>query len=517
MLNVKTNFSNLPYFKDWLSVGNFDTSTNWQELSGIATPYLDANSAWLWICSDSPANMIWGVQAASPSTKFVLTLTGQTAMIDLEDVTSSRVNGVSYIYGMDFGNNPNSINSRWTGIDMRIFRVVEPTITGSNISTSNFIEINAAFPAGNPPTTSRDCESSFVDPVDGKLYIITKRDATQKVYSLAFANQVAGATQTLVYEWAMTSLPASRTIALTTTDCYAVSACISKSGKEILVKNYANIYYFPRIIWVNSVIQALQKALVTISYVWGGTLPQPNTSHPNAEPQWEWVCFDFYDQNIFTDSEYVSTEWSSATSYPLFRYDRVQKAPTTVAFQDWVSPTVGYTGTTTTYIWWTNPNTDRSAETTFVIDFTSGNPTDDRRGLCKWDLSSIPTTAKVTNVRIDWYISAEGQGWKAYKVLIPWTGASTYNSLVGGINNDWTKANVLESYHNGINLNTIVNISVRDNPLVADVQDWITNPSTNYWYLLKGLDESVGWDWVQFDSKAGVTASRRPKITVSYT
>lgn len=168
---------------------------------------------------------------------------------------------------MDFGNNPNSVNSRGTGIDMRIFRIVEPTITGSNISTSSFIEINAAFPAGNPPTTSRDCESSFVDPVDGKLYIITKRDATQKVYSLSFANQVAGATQTLVYEGTMTSLPASTTVALTTTPCYAVSACISKSGKEILVKNYSQIYYFPRVIGTDTIIQALQKALVPVSYV----------------------------------------------------------------------------------------------------------------------------------------------------------------------------------------------------------------------------------------------------------
>lgn len=98
MLNPYITQPKLPYFKDGVSMGNFDTSTNWQELSGIATPNLDANSAWLWINSDSPANMIAGVQASSPSTKFVLTLTGATAMVDLEDITSCRISGVNYIY-----------------------------------------------------------------------------------------------------------------------------------------------------------------------------------------------------------------------------------------------------------------------------------------------------------------------------------------------------------------------------------------------------------------------------------
>lgn len=70
-------------------------------------------------------------------------------MVDLEDITSCKISGVNYLYGMDMGNNPNTANSRGTGIDMRIFRIVEPTITGSNISTANFIEINCAFPGVN--------------------------------------------------------------------------------------------------------------------------------------------------------------------------------------------------------------------------------------------------------------------------------------------------------------------------------------------------------------------------------
>lgn len=514
LCQAKKAFPYKPLFADGVVVGHFDNSTNWQELSGIATPYLEANAAWLWICSDSPANMIGGVSATNPATKFVLTLTGQTAMVDLEDITTARIDGVNYIFGMDFGNNPNTVDSRGAGNDMRIYKIVEPTITGSNLSTSNFIEIVAAFPGVNGPTL-RDCEASFVDPVDGTLYIITKRDATQKVYSLAKANQVAGSTQTLVYAGTMTALPESRTVALTTTPCYAVSACITKDGKEIMVKNYSAVYHFPRILGTDTVIQALQKSLATVAYVGGGTLPTPKTSHPNAEPQGEGICFGYDDRDYFSNSEYVATEGSSATAYPLFRYERVAKTPTTVSFQDGVAPTGAYAGTTTTYIWGTNPGTDRSAETTFVVDFTSGNPTDDRRGLVKWDLSSIPTTARVVSAAVEMYIAAEGQGIKCYKMLVTWTGASTHTSL-GGVDNDGTKAAVAQSWRNGVNLDTIVNINWKSNVLIADVQDWISNPANNFGWLLKGLDESAGGDGMQFDSKASITATRRPKLTIKY-
>lgn len=510
MINPRKQYPLLPYWGNGVSLGNFDTSTNWQELSGITTPKLLANKDWYWINSDSPANMIGGVSISNPATKFVLTLTGATAMSDLEDITSATIQGVNYLFGMDCGNNPNSANSRGTGIDMRVFRIVEPTITGSDISTTNFIEINCAFPAVNGPTL-RDVESSFVDPVDGKLYIITKRDAIQRIYSLAYQATYTG-TQTLVYEGTMTSLPESRTQALTTTPCYAVSACISHDGKDILVKNYSGIYWFPRTVGTDTVIQALQKSLVAVAYVGGGTFPSPKKSHPNAEPQGEGVCFDFEGVHYVTNSEYLASEGSTSTRYPLFKYERVSKSPTTVSFQDGVS---GYTGTVTTYIWGTNPTTNRSAETSFVVDVTAGNPTDDRRGLLKFDLSSIPTTARIISAKLEMYIVAEGQGWAAYKMLVPWTGSSTYNSLGGGADNDGTKARVAESWRNGVNLDTIVNVTVLDNVLVSDIQEMVSNPSTNYGWLFKNTDTATG-DGVQFASKVATTVSQRPKLTIQY-
>ncbi|MEN9649387.1 MAG: hypothetical protein RL094_354 [Candidatus Parcubacteria bacterium] len=502
------------YWADGLSVGNMDSSTNWQEQSGLATPHLAANSNYLWSVSDSPANQIQAINTTNAANLGILTLTGQTAMVDLEDIECASVGGTNYCYAMDFGNNGNTANSRGSGIDMRIFRFVEPTITGSNISTSNFIEINVAFPGVNGPTL-RDAEATIADPDTGDLYIIPKRNATQQVYRLAFADQNTSGTKTLEYMGNMTSLPSATTVALGATPCYAVDAAISPDGREIFVKNYNTTYIFPRDKATQTIFQALQQSLTAVDgYVGGGSV-SPKKSHPMAEPQGEGITFDYAGTNYYSNSEYVATEGSASNAYPLFKYSRLTGTPTTVAFQDGVLPTAGYIGTVTTYIWGTSSTTDRSAEATYVVDTTVGNATDDRRGLIKFDLSSIPTNATVVGATLEQWISAEGQGWKVYRMLVPWTGTSTYNSLVGGVTNDGVEASSIESYHNGVNLDTIVNVSVRDNMLVSDIQNMVTTPSTNYGWLVKGLDEATG-DGVQFDGKAGATSTRRPKLTIRY-
>ena len=502
----------VPHWADGLSVGNLDSSANWQEMSGLATPNLAANSTYLWVISDAAANMIAMVKASDATNQGVLTLTGQTAMIDLEDIESATVGVVNYLYGMDFGNNGNGVDSRGAGIDMRIFRVVEPTITGSNIATSDFIEINCAFPGVNGPTL-RDCEASIVDSA-GKIWIITKRDATQKVYSLAHAATYTG-TQTLVYEGAMTSLPASTTVALTITPCYAVDAAMNKLGTEILVKNYSDIYYFSRNPATQTVIQALQGTATAVPAYVGGGSTSPKTSHPNAEPQGEGICYSYDGINLYSTSEYVATEGSTSTQYPLFKYVRCSAAPTTISFQDGVSPTGAYAGTRDTYIWGTTPTTARGTEVTFVLDITVGTPTDDRKSLVKWDLSSIPATATVIGANMECWITAEGQGWIWYRMLQTWDESSTYTLLGGPISNDGVFAAVAESSRNGVNLDTVTNVTSRVNILVSDVQLMVANPSTNYGWFGVNTDAATG-DGHQFDSRESITAARRPKLTVRY-
>lgn len=500
-----------PYFRDGVSVGNLPSTTNWQELSGIATPTRPENAAYLWVVSDSPANMLACVSASNASNKGVWTLQGVSisAPSDWEDVATARVDGVPYLYVADFGDNG---NARAT---FNVHRCVEPVITQSDgtIPSGDIQTIVCAWPGGGSAPTHKDAECLIVDPDTGDMYFITKREAIPGVYRLAHAASYSG-TQTLAYLGKMWDVPDITTVPLGATACNVVAGTISRDGREIMVKNYDAIYYFARPDKAVSIYTALTQTPVQVAYVGGGSV-SPKKSHPQAEPQGEGLAFGYGDQDYYTCSEYISTEGSTASRFPLFKYERVSKDATTVAFQDGVSPTAGYAGTLDTYIWGTSPTTARGTETTIVLDITVGTATDDRRALLKFDLSSIPSTAVIIGARLDLWISAEGQGWAWYRVLVPWDENSTYNSLSGGISNDGVKASATESTRNGVNLDTITGISVRDNMLVADVQDMVRNPSANYGWLGLNTDATTG-DGVQFDSRQSVTSARRPKLTIRY-
>ncbi|RMI04727.1 MAG: DNRLRE domain-containing protein, partial [Calditrichaeota bacterium] len=52
--------------------------------------------------------------------------------------------------------------------------------------------------------------------------------------------------------------------------------------------------------------------------------------------------------------------------------------------------------------------------------------------------------------------------------------------------------------------------------MVADVQDWLDNPLSDFGWILIG-DESTGITAKRFDSKEDTVASHRPRLTVTYT
>lgn len=501
----------LPFWGGPTDVGNLDSSANWQEMSGLTNPTLLANADYLWALSDAPANMIAAVDKFGVN-RGVLTLTGRPTPVDWEDVESRKVGLVNYLYIMDFGNNPNSSNSRGTGIDLRILRVVEPTITGSDQSTTNFISIDCAFPAVNGPT-HKDCEASIIDE-NGKIWIITKRDATQKVYSLAHAATYTG-TQTLVYEGVMTALPASTTVALTTTPCYAVDASYSPTNGEILVKNYSDVYVFPKLPG-ETVMQALQKPLVRATWYCGGGSTSPKASHPSQEPQGEGITHDYYETDLYSTSEYVATEGSSATTFPLKKYSRLPKEPYNYKFQDGVYPTAGYNETRDTYIWDTNATTNYGTQTTFVVDTAVGVETDQRKGILKFGIGSIPSNFIVTHAYIDLWLDVEGQGWKFHKMLVDWVETtSTYTSL-GGLNNDGTKAAIAYDCQNGVNLDTVQGVACRNIMNAtgrATIQSWINGSSPNYGWLIEQITSATG-DGIQFASREHATTARHPLLYV---
>lgn len=508
MLAPVQSFPYVPEFYDGASVGNLDSSANWQEISGVAHPSLPANAGYLWVISDSPANMLGAVSITNASNQGEWTLTSHPAYSDWEDVATANINGQAYIYVADFGDNG---NARAT---FTIFRCKEPAITGSNgaIAAVDYESIVCEYPAGNLPT-HKDAETLLVDPDTGDMYIITKRETVPHVYKLAHAASYSG-TQTTQYLGAMYDIPDASSTAASGN---AVGGDISPNGNEILIKSYDVLYHWARPDKTVSIYTTLQNTPTVINAYTGGgntTTTYLKRSHPSAEPQGEGVTWDYAGLNIYTASEYVATEGSSSVRYPLFKYVRAAKIATSISFQDGVAPTAGYTGTSDTYIWDTNPSTDNGAATSIIADTAVAVESDQRKVLLKWDISSLASTAVVIGSQVDLYVNTEGQGWKFHKMLVTWTESSTYNSLTTGVDNDGVDAAVAEDCRNGVNLDTLTGLT-RNNVAYATVQSWVQNSATNYGYLIEATDLATG-DGEQFDSKQGATAARHPKLTVRY-
>ena len=494
----------VPYWEDGESVGNLTSSADWQEISGITQSTLLANSGYLWLQSDGSIDKIFAVSTTTAASAGEWTLSGINGS-DYEDLSSARVSNQSYIYLADFGDNS---NARSTII---IYRIKEPTITGNNgtVDVADIETITAEYPSASLPS-HKDAEALLIDPDTGDMYIITKREAVAGVYYLAHASSYSG-TQTLTDLGNMYDIPDVASVAATGN---VVGGNISPSGREILIKSYNIMYLFSRDKSTQTIIQALQATPTEVTGYVGGGSTTYRKSHPSQEPQGEAVTFDYTGDNYYTASEFVSTEGSTASRYPLFKYTRLTGTPTTITLQEGVSPTAGYAGTVDTYIWDTNPDTSRATETTIIADPAVGVETDQRKSLLKFDVSSIPANATIVGARLDLYISTEGQGWKVHRMLVNWVESSTYNTLTTGVNDDDTDASTVEDNRNGVTLDTITGTIV-NNMRLTTVQGWVDGTYSNYGWLIEATDLASG-DGQQYVSSEGVTTTQRPKLVIRY-
>lgn len=169
--------------------------------------------------------------------------------------------GKNYIYLADIGDN----NLQYT--TYFIYRFHEPSPT---IDTVFAVEkITFQYPDG-----SHDAEAILVDPTTKDIYIITKRDATSKVYKMAYP-QSTGSLNTGVL---IGSLPFSG----------AVSAALSPDSKEIIIKTYPGLFYWKRQAGEN-IETVLTKAPITLAYT--------------IEPQGEAICFKNDNTGFYSLSE----------------------------------------------------------------------------------------------------------------------------------------------------------------------------------------------------------------------
>jgi hypothetical protein len=110
---------------------------------------------------------------------------------------------------------------------MFVYRIEEPTIAGKKSHTVVADKLEFTYPDG-----ARDAETLIVDPLTQDIYIVTKRERRSRIY-MASAPHAAGSKRVLKF---VGELPMP----------LIVSGDISRKGDEVLLKDYAYVYYWKR-------------------------------------------------------------------------------------------------------------------------------------------------------------------------------------------------------------------------------------------------------------------------------
>ncbi len=189
---------------------------------------------------------------------------------DCEDmgIDHNPIDGKKYMYLADFGDN-NAVYP-----EIYIYRFAEPILTSADGDTSvPFAEkLTFVYPDG-----PRDAETLLVDPWSHHLYIITKREAKARVYKAEFPF-IVPVGQSKITLQKVAQLPFSG----------LVGGDISPDGRQILLKNYGQIF-----IWDRNEGEPITSALSK----------QPKIVPYKIETQGEAVCWSNDSRKYYTVGE----------------------------------------------------------------------------------------------------------------------------------------------------------------------------------------------------------------------
>lgn len=240
------------------------------EASGIVASY--RNKGLLWTHNDSgDKNRIFSMDANGKGTReFYL----QGALNrDWETISMAQFTEGSYLYVGEIGDN-NAVHA-----ESAIYRVPEPeisTATPQSNTLQNVQKISYKYPDG-----ARDSEAFLIDQSSKDIYIISKRESSKRLYRLPFP-QSYSQTMTAEFVQELTFSVGSGT------PFYIVDGNISVDNKEIIIKNYLQIFHWRRNT-NESIPDALKRTPKILPYT--------------AEPQGEGVCFAQDGSSYYTISE----------------------------------------------------------------------------------------------------------------------------------------------------------------------------------------------------------------------
>ncbi len=172
----------------------------------------------------------------------------------------------TYVYIGEIGDNNAKHKYKY------IYRMEEPVMPKKKMSlTVQAIDsIKFSLPDGK-----RDAESLMIDPHTRDLYIFSKRESAVNLYRLPFPQST---TEKMVAEKTLSELPFTKIVA----------ADWSPDGKEILIKNYLQVYY-----WRRENNEPVEELLLQKPFI----LPY------DEEPQGESIAFHRKGKGYYTVSE----------------------------------------------------------------------------------------------------------------------------------------------------------------------------------------------------------------------
>lgn len=194
------------------------------EVSGLAASRRNPNVLWVHNDSGHPACLY----ALNPQGRLhgTYTLTG-AGSDDWEDIAlaSDPVDGLDYVYAGNIGDNYALRDS------VTVYRVREPFVNTNQFGvSSNLVGVQTYIMTYSDG--ARDAETLLVDPWNGDIYVVSKRESLSRVYRAPYPHSTSSII-TLQYKTNLV-FPG------------AVAGDVSPCGRQILIKAYPAIAYYAR-------------------------------------------------------------------------------------------------------------------------------------------------------------------------------------------------------------------------------------------------------------------------------
>ncbi len=249
----------VPPFGEPVQIKEFK-SDKLEEVSGMAFSHVHPNLMYMHTDSGGESAVYMFDTLGNELGKIELTGVNNR---DWEDIAvGPGPDGKSYIYVAEIGDNL-AVHDQ-----IRIFRIPEPQSIEKESSVKPEV-LKLTYPDG-----AKDAETLMVDPTNGELIIISKRNKKNTVYSIS--NEFFGSEEKELILCGELEFTGS------------VAGDIAMDGSKILVKSYLEVYYWERESG-DSIWETLKKEPMKLPYI--------------PEPQGEAIGFQQDGKAYFTISE----------------------------------------------------------------------------------------------------------------------------------------------------------------------------------------------------------------------